>query len=219
MKTLCEDCGCNRVHACHCIHTTHKSNCWLFGDVAYTTQLFFSAFYLIRANIKNITAQKNLLRVFAYCCAFRVHTTYTSNNRNKMENRDAKESGAIVGLCKLSLPIKKRSKKISCFLCFTYETPLWRKTKRGNTLCNKCGIRYKRGRICFSCFSTYKRKKNWDYLCDFCGHNVLKCKYCGTAQCIGQSRWLRASLHEFAGAAEEIICLNCKQNMLTECKI
>ena len=41
--------------------------------------------------------------------------------------------------------LKKYKKEKYCRECYTTKTPLWRSGPSGlNTLCNKCGLRYKR---------------------------------------------------------------------------
>jgi uncharacterized Zn finger protein (UPF0148 family) len=41
-------------------------------------------------------------------------------------------------------PTSPKSKHIKCSNCATENTPLWRKGADGNTLCNKCGVYWKR---------------------------------------------------------------------------
>ncbi|KAF7240115.1 GATA-type zinc finger protein 1, partial [Varanus komodoensis] len=57
-----------------------------------------------------------------------------------------------------------------CASCKTRKTPLWRNAEDGTSLCNACGIRYKKYRIrCFQCWNIPKHG----------GKRCLHCSNCG----------------------------------------
>lgn len=56
------------------------------------------------------------------------------------KGRRRKSSTAAIG----TSPSSPKSKHTKCSNCATDNTPLWRKGADGNTLCNKCGVYWKR---------------------------------------------------------------------------
>ena len=84
----------------------------------------------------------------------------------KNYSEDQKENFDDLG-CKPARLVKMRKE---CASCGTLKTPLWRDADDGTSLCNACGIRYKKYRVrCLRCWYIPKKEENAFSCCTSCG--------------------------------------------------